>query len=807
MENTASGWQLPDIPYLKFGEDITLTNCDREPIHIPGHAQAHGVVIALDPSSAGPDILQVSENIGELCGVSAEALLGKNIDQVLDQGAAQAVRDALADGAFKEAPVYLSTSSVQGQRPFHITAHEHDAVLVLEMELVTEPPLIVDRLTALKPAFARLRKLISLPAYMHAVCAEIQAISGFDRVMVYRFHDDGHGEVIAEVIGERDQREPYLGLHYPESDIPKQARALYMLNSIRLMPDAAYAPSPIVPAINPITNRPLDMTHCILRGYSKMYTQYLINMGATASMSLAIIKDGELWGLIACHHQTPRWVPHDIRTACEFVANIVSLQIRDKEEKELSEYREKTLSIYAGLVDSLARSQTILEGLAPHTERVDMDDAAPASLTAMDLVSSTGCAIISAGECRLLGKTPPKTWIMDLIGWLNEHRSAGSDNSGVWYTDTLTAEYPAASKYVDIAAGLLSVNVTTAAPPKSEGDYVLWFRPEVAQTVNWGGSPAKPYNIGETGEPLTPRTSFSLWQETVSGRSLRWEAVEIDAARRLRSAIAEIIVRRSTELVRVNRALMRSNVELDSFAYVASHDLKEPLRGISNLVSFLREDYADILPEEARQQMDTMMRLTRRMDNLLNTLLHYSRLGRQTLALMHVNVKDIVAETIETLKARLEETGTTVRVTSLPASLYCDPVQIGEVFENLVSNAVKYNDRPVGERWIEIGSIPSHTTSQGKDHPSQEGLSMPLQSDTIYIRDNGIGVPEEHYDAIFRIFKRLHDRDSYGGGTGAGLTIVRTIIERHLGIIWLESKTGEGTTFYFNLWSAQEEGL
>jgi len=252
---------------------------------------------------------------------------------------------------------------------------------------------------------------------------------------------------------------------------------------------------------------------------------------------------------------------------------------------------------------------------------------------------------------------------------------------------------------------------------------------------------------------------------------------------------------------------MRSNVELDSFAYVASHDLKEPLRGISNLISFLSEDYGEILPDEARRQMDTMMRLTRRMDNLLNTLLHYSRLGRQTLALMHVNVKDIVAETIETLKARLEETGTTVHVTSLPASLYCDPVQIGEVFENLVSNAVKYNDRPVGERWIEIGSIPSHTTSQGKDHPSQEGLSMPLQSDTIYIRDNGIGVPEEHYDAIFRIFKRLHDRDSYGGGTGAGLTIVRTIIERHLGIIWLESKTGEGTTFYFNLWSAQEEGL
>jgi light-regulated signal transduction histidine kinase (bacteriophytochrome) len=328
---------------------------------------------------------------------------------------------------------------------------------------------------------------------------------------------------------------------------------------------------------------------------------------------------------------------------------------------------------------------------------------------------------------------------------------------------------------------------------------VLWFRPEVIQTVNWGGDPNKPYQTGSMGDRLTPRASFDLWQETVRGKSLPWKPVELEAALRLRNAVAEVIVRRAEELARLNVELARSNVELDSFAYVASHDLKEPLRGINNYIRFFREDHGDLLPEEARAKLDTLTRLTRRMDSLLDSLLHYSRVGRQDMTLEKADLNQVLNESVEALQSRLNETGTEVRIPRpLPGPVSCDPVQVGEVFTNLISNAAKYSDRPAGERWVEVGWI---------DPEREENSAVPpdVKVAVYYVRDNGIGIAEKHRDVVFRIFKRLHGRGEYSGGTGAGLTIAQKIVERHGGRIWLESAVGEGTTFYFTL-AAKAEG-
>ena len=239
--------------------------------------------------------------------------------------------------------------------------------------------------------------------------------------------------------------------------------------------------------------------------------------------------------------------------------------------------------------------------------------------------------------------------------------------------------------------------------------------------------------------------------------------------------------------------LQRSNRELDDFAYIASHDLKEPLRGIHNYASFVLEDYADKLDDEGRAKLEVLPRLCQRLESFIDSLLQYSRLGRTELDVEDTDLNEVLAEVTDSLRGVQEERGVDIRVRGPLPTVKCNRVRVGEVFRNLTSNAMKYNDKE--EKWIEIGC-----TNAG------EGESDSYQSPPVfYVRDNGIGIREKHQDVIFRIFKRLHGRDKYGGGTGAGLTIVKKIVERHGGRIWVESNPGEGTTFYFTLQEARAD--
>ncbi len=254
------------------------------------------------------------------------------------------------------------------------------------------------------------------------------------------------------------------------------------------------------------------------------------------------------------------------------------------------------------------------------------------------------------------------------------------------------------------------------------------------------------------------------------------------ALQQAKEELEQRVEERTRELAQRNEELHQSNKELDDFAYIASHDLKEPLRGIHNFSNFLLEDYADKLDDDGRSKLETLMRLTRRMEDLIDSLLQFSRLGRVDLAMERVDLNAVVAEVLDSLAITLKEEKVEVRIPRPLPRVHADRVRVGEIFANLIVNAMKYNDKP--QKWIEIGTV-------------RNG-----EAPVFYVRDNGIGIPDKHYDAVFRIFKRLHGRDKFGGGTGAGLTIVKKIVERHRGRIWLESSPGEGTTFYFTL---QEE--
>jgi light-regulated signal transduction histidine kinase (bacteriophytochrome) len=258
--------------------------------------------------------------------------------------------------------------------------------------------------------------------------------------------------------------------------------------------------------------------------------------------------------------------------------------------------------------------------------------------------------------------------------------------------------------------------------------------------------------------------------------------------------LEERVVERTTELKQANGALERSNQELDDFAYIASHDLKEPLRGINTYSTFLLEDYSDKLDEDGQSKLNTLQRLTRRMESLIESLLTYSRVGRTELAVQDSNLGEVLSEILDSLDVVLKSGGVEIRIPQPLPTLRCDRVRVGEVFRNLITNAMKYNDKP--EKWIEVGF--RNGSADGADSLGDGAKASGLVT-VFHVRDNGIGIREKHLDSVFRMFKRLNARDQYGGGTGVGLTIVKKIVERHGGRIWVESTFGEGTTFLFTL--------
>ncbi|BAZ40983.1 multi-sensor signal transduction histidine kinase [Calothrix sp. NIES-4101] len=742
--------------YINLGFKVDLSNCDREPIQFSGTLQPHGVMLVLLESNL--QIIQVSDNTFSFFNLHPQELLNQDLSKLLEPEQISLLHDCLQQEDLQTInPIEINIKILDKSLFFDGILHRHEGIIILELELVVEKKNnFFNFYHLLKSALSKLQNTSNLQELSQILVREVRKISNFDRVMIYQFDENWNGKVIAE--DKTENMTSYLNLHYPASDIPQQARQLYCRNWLRLIPDVNYQPTAIIPTNNPLTNQPLDLTHSVLRSVSPLHIEYMQNMGLQASMSISIIKNQQLWGLIACHHQTPKYVQYEIRHACEFLGRIASLEMIAKEDNEDFDYKFLLSSVHSKLVEYMSVEADFIDGLIAHKPNI------------LDLVNAQGAAICFEDKYYFLGNVPPVAEIQNLWEWINQHFQ-----EDIFATDCLFNYYPQAENFKDIASGLLALSIA-----KSQKNYVLWFRPEVIQTVNWGGNPHKPVEVSGNGElRLSPRKSFALWQETVRMKSLPWKHCEINSALELRSTILGVILRKADELAKLNFELERSNKELDAFAYIASHDLKEPLRGIHNYSSFLIEDYGEILNNDGKSKLQTLMRLTQRMEDLIESLLHFSRLGRVDLSMQETNLNDVVSQILDLLRARIEETKVEIRIHKILPTISCDRIQIGEVFSNLIANAIKYNDSP--EKWIEISYLED---------------SHPL---IFYVRDNGIGIREKHFEGIFRIFKRLHAPSKYGGGTGAGLTIAKKIVERHGGNIWLESSYGQGSTFYFTL--------
>ncbi|MBV2357059.1 GAF domain-containing protein [Streptomyces sp. J2-1] len=787
------------------GFDLSL--CVRERIHRLGGVQSYGTLLAVDPGTGVVDT--AAENTRALLGAAAGDLVGGPVGAVLaEEDWAEALESAAEGDAV--AVTFPVTAGAAGHRAgFDLSVHRREGLVVLEFEPrdAGEEFRFAGFYQGVRRALRRLRSAGTVLECCRTAVGEVRRLTGFDRVVAYRFDGlDGPGEVVAEDVD--GDWEPWLGLWFPATDVPPQARRLYEENWIRVICDVDDPTAGLFPALRPATGEPLDLSGAALRTVSGFHLEYLRNIGVGSSMSVSLLREGRLWGLIACHGAGPTWLPPEVRSACELFGAAFSMQLAAIEERERADALERSGRDAAAVAELL--DADVDASLMRHHEAVrDLVGADGVLLVRGDRVSSAGTPV-PADTARLLSRyaaaaAPGSVWATDrlpevLAGYGGEGGRVpeGADGPGadVQGADTQGSEAQGTEAQGtdtrgpdarDPGAGAAPSPAGVLLLPLSDaGDYLAWVRAERAVPREWAADPARPVLVGLRGERLTPRGSGAVFRSMIRGRSLPWTAREQAAALEMRRLLTGLVLRHADELGVLNAELRMTNLDLDSFAHVAAHDLKEPLRGIANAATFTLEDAGDGLDATSVRRLETMQRLAARMDDLLNSLLHYARMGRTGLRRTDVALDDVLDAALEVAGPRLaEERVRVLRPAALPR-VHADSDRLYEILLNLLVNAAKYAaDRP--DRTVEVtvtDAVPP-------------GAETPVPA--VVVRDNGIGIPYERQGEVFDLFRRLHGPSERGGGTGVGLAVVKRIVERHGGSLWLTGGPGTGTAFYFTL--------
>jgi light-regulated signal transduction histidine kinase (bacteriophytochrome) len=549
--------------------DINLTECDREPIHIPGAILPHGAMLVLDPVTL--EVLQAAGDCLGLIGASAQELLGRSVGVLYGADQVERLR-ALAASQDLKKPRHLLDPllRIRADCPLDVSLHRSGDALVLEFEAAdTIDRFAADPLAGVQEMIAGFGEAPSLQALCQLAAERVREVAQYDRVLVYRFMQDESGWVIAESC--KPGLEPFLDLHYPAADIPKQARALYVRSWLRLITQVNYDPAPLLPTNNPRTGQPLDMSQAILRDVSPVHRQYLRNMGIDASMSISIIRGDKLWGLIACHHYSPRILPRHLRAVCELFGSMFSLQLEARESGEHFGARLASRTVLQNLMLNLAGADDYAVGLTQQSP--NLLDYIHGGGAAADNSRRGGVAVCIKGQLTALGITPTNDQIAKIVGWLDSHMT---QNPGIFSTDRLQEAWLPAAEFMDVAAGLLVISVS---PDPST--YIMWFRPELIGTVHWAGEPRKQVNGATDSDQLNPRNSFEVWKETVRGRSLPWSASDLDAAFDLRVSLLHVVLRRINDAAKERKRVAERDallmLELD-------HRVKNTIANIQALV-------------------------------------------------------------------------------------------------------------------------------------------------------------------------------------------------------------------------------
>ena len=756
-QNQREDHSTPTAP-LYLGKSLTHT----------GLIQPHGVFMLVNSESMR--ILAASENTQTIFNYSSESILQKSLAELLTtEDVAKIQRWS------QQFPNTRGTILLEGH-PLSLSIYSSETRWQCEFETLHPSGSYPEQLEKVRTTLGQFSAKHTVQSVLDITVDLCCQLTGVERCIAYQFDEQGNGEVIAEV--KPQGAIAYKGLHFPASDIPSPVRQMYQNLPLRYIPDLNATPIPLNANQSVVSPDAIDLSHALLRSIDDCCVNYHQSMGVEALVVFPLCIDEKIWGLIALHDSTPTHLSLPERDLLELVGQTTSLALANTLKAEALAYESQLKQLQSELIHALSQSETFEEVLL----RPD--------LQLCDLVKADGVALCLSNGITLMGETPEGEDVLDLLKWAQTQTS-----NFTYVTHQLPFLFESAKNYADKASGVLLLVLS-----ELQDIAIIWFRTEQQHKITWAGSP----NLVDTGmeangshisieEERSPNQSFKQWQELIRHSSSPWLPSEVETARGLRAAISGIALRRADELTRMNQALQQSNEELASFAYAASHDLKEPLRGIYNYTTFLMEDYAELLDEAGIDRMQSLLRLTKRMDRLIDALLKFAQMRQADITIREIDIQKLVESVAEILRISRDDMRFKVLYPRPLPVVVGDPVLLHELFSNLLSNALKYNDSD--PKVIEIGYLTPDEQHQQSNLPFLKRKNKTL----YFVKDNGIGIKSRHQKTIFRLFKRLHARNRYGGGTGAGLTIVKKIIERHGGEIAVSSEPDKGTTFWFSL--------
>lgn len=743
-----------------------------EPLQSIGHIQPHGAILALKPDDL--TVVLASENIGTFLGQSANEWLGQPLSAVLAGDETGTLLQRMQEAIAQNQPSALNPFIIPHPQDMagHSslgTLHPADDVLLLNLEPWGAPVNLPSHglYTQANQIFDRLKRTQTLTHFYQAITEEVRALTQFDRVMLYRFDERSNGVVMAEAL--KDGLEPYLGLHYPAVDIPGIARSLYAARSHpRCIPTIHYTPTPLVTAS--ADYQALDLTQTHTRGVSSCHLEYLENMGVVASMSIPVVAENQLWGLIACHHYEPKTVDYLQRTLCELLGRMVSVELVVRLDREMQQYSHQIQQIEESIRDALAKHSNQIElVLMQHRESL------------LSLVKADGVAIALSKKVILMGDTPDRSTVKKLLSWLNLHHP-----EPLFQTDSLSHHYCKAGELCPHAGGVLAISMTV-----QQATYrILWFRTEQMYTVSWGGNPEANVDLTEAGTlRLCPRGSFSVWRELVKGRSLPWLPIELKAAQELRYSL--MLTALETSQTELQQALMeaeQASRAKSNFLANMSHEIRTPMNAILGFTQLLENTD---LTDEQRSYLSSITKGGESLLTIINDILDISRLeaGELRLTAIEFNVNSLINDLTQLFQPQANAKGITL-VSSIgstvPKSCIGSANRLQQVLTNLLGNAVKFTEE--GAILLRVDQVADDTL------PADQVMLR------FSVRDTGIGIAPAHQAKIFNPFSQVDDSSTRPyEGTGLGLTICRRIVDVMGGRIGLESSPGLGSTFWFTV--------